>query len=79
MPIMTGAAGGQVRTVDPEAARKLQALLDGPHAALREQTRGQLCEFGLEQADGLPRGAYRDLRPRRERSSCPPASAGDVR
>ncbi|MCW2666702.1 MAG: acyl-coenzyme oxidase [Frankiales bacterium] len=47
-----------VASPDPSA---LQALLDGPHAAQREATRAALCALGLEQADGLPRDAYRDL------------------
>ena len=42
-------------------AADLQALLDGPHAALREDTRQRLCRIGLERADGLSREAYRDL------------------
>ncbi|MFN2537351.1 MAG: acyl-CoA dehydrogenase [Mycobacteriales bacterium] len=42
-------------------AAELQALLDGPHAGLREDTRRRLCTLGLERADGLPRDAYRDL------------------
>ncbi len=54
-----GRSGGH--EVDREAARDLQALLDGPHAALREQTRERLCRLGLDRADGLARDAYRDL------------------
>ena len=42
-------------------AADLQALLDGPHAALREDTRRRLSKLGLERADGLPRDDYRDL------------------
>ncbi|MDX6217373.1 MAG: acyl-CoA oxidase [Frankiales bacterium] len=43
------------------AATDLQALLDGPHAALREDTRRRLSKLGLERADGLSRDDYRDL------------------
>jgi acyl-CoA oxidase len=42
-------------------ASGLQALLDGPHAALREDTRRRLAKLGLERADGLARDDYRDL------------------
>ena len=42
-------------------AAELQALLDGPHAALREATRQRLCTLDLTAADGLDRDAYRDL------------------
>jgi acyl-CoA oxidase len=40
---------------------ELQALLDGPHVAVRTHTREVLCGLGLEQADGVGREAYRDL------------------
>jgi len=43
------------------SAADLQALLDGPHAALREDTRRRLSKIGLERADGLSRDEYRDL------------------
>jgi acyl-CoA oxidase len=43
------------------SAADLQALLDGPHAALREDTRRRLSRLGLERADGLSRDDYRDL------------------
>lgn len=59
--IMSDAERAPIRTADPDAARALQALLDGPHAALREQTRRQLAALGLDRADGLPRDDYRDL------------------
>ncbi len=39
----------------------LQALLDGPHAALRAATRERLLELDLGAADGQGREAYRDL------------------
>ena len=56
------AGGGSARyEVDLGTARELQALLDGPHAALREQTRALLCRLGLDRADGLARDDYRDL------------------
>ena len=42
-------------------AADLQALLDGPHAALREDTRRRLSQLGLDKADGLSRDDYRDL------------------
>ncbi|MCW2601164.1 MAG: mmgC3 [Frankiales bacterium] len=42
-------------------ARQLQALLDGPHAALRAETRARLSQLGLEKGDGLARDDYRDL------------------
>jgi acyl-CoA oxidase len=42
-------------------AAQLQALLDGPYAALREDTRRRLSKLGLERADGLSRDDYRDL------------------
>ena len=42
-------------------AADLQALLDGPHAALREATRQRLCTLDLARADGLDRDGYRDL------------------
>ena len=42
-------------------ASALQAVLDGEHAALREDTRRRLCKLGLERADGLARDDYRDL------------------
>lgn len=58
---MTQGRGSPVHEVDVEAARELQALLDGPHAALREETRRRLSQLGLEKADGLGRDAYRDL------------------
>jgi acyl-CoA oxidase len=58
---MSPGGGGQVPTIDEAAARELQALLDGPHAALREATRQRLSALGLEKADGLPRDDYRDL------------------
>ena len=45
----------------PTVVRTLQALLDGPHVAVRQHTREVLCELGLEQAEGLGREAYRDL------------------
>jgi acyl-CoA oxidase len=38
----------------------LQALLDGPYAALRRTTRDRLCRLDLAAADGLDREAYRD-------------------
>ncbi len=38
----------------------LQALLDGPHAALRQATREHLVALDLGEADDLPRDAYRD-------------------
>jgi acyl-CoA oxidase len=47
--------------MDADQATSLQALLDGPHAALREDTRRRLSKIGLEKADGLERDAYRDL------------------
>ena len=43
---------------DPAA---LQAVLDGPHAAVRAETRDALAGLGLAKADGLEREAYRDL------------------
>ncbi len=43
------------------SASDLQALLDGPHAALREDTRRRLTKLGLERAEGLSRDDYRDL------------------
>ncbi len=46
---------------DPSAAADLQALLDGPHAALRQATRDHLVALDLPAAEGLPRDAYRDL------------------
>ncbi len=48
-------------TIDEDAAAQLQAVLDGPHAALREETRQRLCSLGLDKADGLSRDDYRDL------------------
>jgi acyl-CoA oxidase len=39
---------------------ELSALLDGPHAAVRQHTREVLCSLGLDAADGLDREAYRD-------------------
>ena len=42
-------------------AADLQAVLDGPYAALREDTRRRLSKLGLERADGLSRDDYRDL------------------
>ena len=47
--------------VDVEAAHSLQAVLDGPYAALRQQTRDRLASVGLEKADGLSREDYSDL------------------
>lgn len=46
---------------DLEQAAQLQALLDGPHAALREETRQRLLTLDLAKADGLSRDDYRDL------------------
>jgi acyl-CoA oxidase len=40
---------------------QLQALLDGPHVAVRAHTRQVLSGLGLDRADGLEREAYRDL------------------
>jgi acyl-CoA oxidase len=50
-----------VHEVDPAAAAQLQALLDGPYAELREQTRQRLSGLDLAKADGLARDDYRDL------------------
>jgi acyl-CoA oxidase len=47
--------------VDEQAAAQLQAVLDGPHAVLREEARRRLATLGLEKADGLARDDYRDL------------------
>ncbi len=47
--------------MNTEVAAQLQALLDGPYAEVRQQTRRLLVDLGLEKADGLDREAYRDL------------------
>ena len=59
--IMTSGGSSTTYTVDAEQAGTLQALLDGPHAALREQSRARLATLGLDKADGLSRDDYRDL------------------
>jgi acyl-CoA oxidase len=41
--------------------QQLQAVLDGPHAAVRARTRDVLAGLDLAAADGLPRDDYRDL------------------
>ena len=46
---------------DPDLAARLQQVLDGPHAHLRQATRQQLSALRLDQADGLARDVYRDL------------------
>jgi acyl-CoA oxidase len=45
----------------PGVVTELQALLDGPHAAVRQYTREVLSELDLSAADGLGRDEYRDL------------------
>ncbi|MCU1595855.1 MAG: acyl-CoA oxidase domain protein [Frankiales bacterium] len=50
-----------IMDTDLQAAAQLQALLDGPHAELREQTRVTLSQLGLDKAEGLSRDDYRDL------------------
>jgi acyl-CoA oxidase len=52
---------GVGHAVDERAAAELKALLDGPHAALREETRQRLSGLDLAKADGLARDDYRDL------------------
>ncbi len=39
----------------------LQTLLDGPHAAVRQEVRERLCQLDLGKADGMERDDYRDL------------------
>ncbi len=47
--------------MDTDVAAQLQALLDGPYADVRQQTRRLLIDLGLEKAGGLDRDTYRDL------------------
>ena len=49
------------RTLATEDVAALTAVLDGPHAARRQQIREALLGLGLARADGLEREAYRDL------------------
>ncbi|HWH30122.1 MAG TPA: acyl-CoA dehydrogenase family protein, partial [Mycobacteriales bacterium] len=49
-----------LEALTPAVVTELQALLDGPHAAVRQYTRQVLCELDLAAADGLDRDAYRD-------------------
>lgn len=44
----------------PAIVLELQALLDGPHAAVHVLTRDTLCGLDLPAAEGLDRTAYRD-------------------
>ena len=50
-----------IHTVDAATAQALHVLLDGPHAALRQETRERLATLDLEKADGLSREDYCDL------------------
>src|SRR3712207_5662658 len=47
--------------LSPAVVAELQALLDGPHAEVRQYTREVLADLDLGAADGLPRDEYRDL------------------